>query len=67
MNTITILAISTVLAAGTILSVTGSTVISSVVAQATGDNATMSGNITAGTINLSDARKIISAAEREGN
>ena len=64
MNTIVILAMLTILAGAT-LSITGFTVISSVVAQTTGDNATMSGNMTAGVITLNDARKIISAAEKK--
>jgi hypothetical protein len=68
MNTITILAISAIsviLTGAAILSITGFSVISSVVAQTTGDNATVSGNMTAGVITLNDARKIISAAEKK--
>jgi hypothetical protein len=45
------------------LAVTGFTVISSVVAQTTGDNATMSGNMTAGNVtgsNMTDASGSIS-------
>jgi hypothetical protein len=50
MNTSTILAISAIFA-GAILSITGFTVMSSVVAQEmTGDNATMSGNMTGGNV-----------------
>ena len=65
MNTITILVISVILTGAAILSITGFSVISSVVAQTTGDNATVSGNMTAGVITLNDARKIISAAEKK--
>ena len=49
MNTITILAMLAILS-GAILSITGLTVISSVDAQMTGDNATMSGNMTGGNV-----------------
>ena len=49
MNTIAILAMLAILAGAT-LSITGFTVISSVVAQTTGDNATMSGNMTGGNV-----------------
>jgi hypothetical protein len=49
MNTITILAMLTILSGAT-LSITGLTVISSVDAQMTGDNATMSGNRTGGNV-----------------
>jgi uncharacterized protein GlcG (DUF336 family) len=51
--------------AGTTLSIAGHGVVRPVSAQTTGDNATMSGNMTAGTITLNDARKIISAAEKK--
>ncbi|MGA7691845.1 MAG: hypothetical protein WCA61_06020 [Nitrososphaeraceae archaeon] len=44
MNTITILAMLVI--SGAMLSITGFSVASSVVAQMTGDNATMSGNMT---------------------
>jgi hypothetical protein len=47
MTTIAILAMLAILAGAT-LSITGFSVMSSVVAQTTGDNATMSGNMTAG-------------------
>ena len=67
MNTITILAISVILTGAAILSIAGFSVISSVVAQTTGDNATVSGNMTAGVITLNDARKIISGSREEGN
>ena len=49
MNTITILAMLAILSGAT-LSITGLTVISSVDAQMTGDNATMSGNMTGGNV-----------------
>jgi hypothetical protein len=49
MNTITILAMLIILAGAT-LSITGFSVTSSVVAQMTGDNATMSGNMTGGNV-----------------
>jgi uncharacterized protein GlcG (DUF336 family) len=66
MNTITILAISVILTGAAILSITGFSIISSVVAQTTGDNsATVPGNMTAGVITLNDAREIISAAEKK--
>jgi hypothetical protein len=48
MTTITILAILAILGGVATLSITGFTVIGSVVAQTTGDNATMSGNMTGG-------------------
>ena len=48
-NTITILAMLAILS-GAILSIIGLTVISSVDAQMTGDNATMSGNMTGGNV-----------------
>ena len=47
MNSIKILAISTIIAGATLL-ITGFTVTSPVAAQMTGDNATMSGNMTGG-------------------
>ena len=49
MNTITILALLAILAGAT-LSITGFAVISSVDAQMTSDNATMSGNMTGGNV-----------------
>jgi hypothetical protein len=49
MNTITILAMLAILSGAT-LSITGLTVISSVDAQMTGDNATMSENMTGGNV-----------------
>ena len=49
MNTITILAMLAILAGATLL-ITGFSVTSSVVAQMTGDNATMSGNMTGGNV-----------------
>jgi hypothetical protein len=47
MNTITILAMLVILS-GAMLSITGFSDVSSVVAQLTGDNATMSGNMSGG-------------------
>ena len=49
MNTITILAMLVILS-GAMLSITGFSDVSSVVAQLTGDNATMSGNMTGGNV-----------------
>ena len=49
MNKITILTMLAILAGAT-LSITGFSVTSSVVAQMTGDNATMSGNMTGGNV-----------------
>jgi hypothetical protein len=46
MNTIKILAILAILGGAATISVTGFTIVSSVVAQTTGDNATMAGNMT---------------------
>lgn len=50
MTTIAILAILAILGGVATLSVTGFTVMSPVVAQTTGDNATMSGNMTGGNV-----------------
>jgi hypothetical protein len=49
MNTITMLAMLAIVSGAT-LSITGFSVMSSVVAQMTGDNATMSGNMTGGNV-----------------
>ena len=65
MTTIAILAILAILGGVAILSITGSTIISSVVAQMTGDNTTMSGNMTGGNVtggNTTEAVGSISAA-----
>jgi hypothetical protein len=61
MNTITILAILSILA-GAMLSVTGFGVISSVVAQMAGDNATMSGNMTGGNVTGGNTTGTISSS-----
>jgi hypothetical protein len=65
MITITILAILAILGGVATLSVTGFTIMSSVVAQTTGDNATTSGNMTGGNVtgsNTTEASGTISAA-----
>jgi hypothetical protein len=65
MTTIAILAILAILGGVATLSVTGFNVMPSVVAQTTGDNATMSGNMTGGNVtgsNTTEAVGSISAA-----
>jgi hypothetical protein len=64
MNTITILAMLTILAGATI-SITGFSIISSVVAQMTGDNATMSGNMTGGNVTGGNTTGSISSLDDE--
>jgi hypothetical protein len=61
MNTITISAMLVILS-GAILAITGFSVASSVVAQITGDNTTMSENMTGGNITGSNTTGSISAA-----
>jgi hypothetical protein len=64
MSTIAILAILAILSGVATLSLAGFTVMSSVVAQTTGDNATMSGNMTGGNVtggNTTEASGSISA------
>jgi hypothetical protein len=61
MNTITILA-TLVILSGAMLAITGFSVASSVVAQMTGDNATMSENLTGGNVTGSNTTGSISAA-----
>ena len=58
MKTFTILAIISILAAGVTLATTGTTVITSAVAQAT-DNATMTGNMTAGNATDSNSTEAV--------
>jgi hypothetical protein len=58
MNEIMILATIAILAGGIALATTGSTVITSVVAQAT-DNATTAGNITAGNVTDSNSTEAV--------
>ena len=60
MNTITILAMLVILS-GAMLSITGFNDVSSVVAQMTGDNATMSGNMTGGNVTEGNTTGSISA------
>ena len=65
MITIAVLAILAILGGVATLSVTGFTIMSSVVAQTTGDNATTSGNMTGGNVtggNTTEASGTISAA-----
>ena len=64
MNTITILAMLAILSGAT-LSITGLTVISSVDAQMTGDNATMSGNMTGGNVTGDNTTGSISSEGEE--
>jgi hypothetical protein len=62
MKTITILAIIAILAGVSTLAITGSTLVTSVVAQAT-DNATMAGNLTGGNLtggNMTEATGTVS-------
>jgi hypothetical protein len=61
MNTTTILAMLAILS-GAMLAITGFSVASSVVAQLTGDNTTMSENMTGGNVTGSNATGSISAA-----
>jgi xanthosine utilization system XapX-like protein len=66
MKTITILALIAILAGATTLATTGSTLVTSAVAQAT-DNATMAGNLTGGNLtggNTTDAVGTVSGAGR---
>ncbi|MGI0002459.1 MAG: hypothetical protein ACRD42_05210 [Nitrososphaeraceae archaeon] len=68
MTTITIMAMLSILA-GTTLSITGFSVISSAVAQMTGDNATMSGNMTGGNVtggNMTGTSGSISSFDESG-
>ena len=58
MKTFTILAIIAIFAAGITLATTGTTVITSVIAQAT-DNATMTGNMTAGNATDSNSTEAV--------
>ena len=65
MITIAVLAILAILGGVATLSVTGFTIMSSMVAQTTGDNATTSGNMTGGNVtgsNTTEASGTISAA-----
>ena len=64
MNTITMLAMLAILSGAT-LSITGLTVISSVDAQMTGDNATMSGNMTGGNVTGDNTTGSISSEGEE--
>jgi hypothetical protein len=59
MNTIAILAILAILGGIATLSLVGFTVMSSVVAQTTGDNATMSGNMTGGNVTGSNTTEAV--------
>jgi hypothetical protein len=61
MNTITILPMLVILS-GTLLAITGFSVASSVVAQMTGDNTTMSENMTGGSVTGSNTTGTDSAA-----
>ena len=70
MNTTTILAVSAILAGAAILSVSGLNVIGFVLAQTTSDNATMSGNMTAGNTtggNMTETSGSISNTDEFGN
>jgi hypothetical protein len=66
MNTITILAMLAILSGAT-LSITGITVTSSVVAQMTGDNATMSGNMIGGNVTGGNTTGSISSFDDSEN
>jgi hypothetical protein len=66
MNSITILAISAIIAGAT-LSITGFTVTSPVAAQMTGDNATMSGNMTGGNATGGNTTGSISSSGGSGS
>ena len=61
MNTITILAMLAILSGIATLSISGFSIINTVVAQMTGDNATMSGNMTGGNVTEGNTTGSISA------